>query len=812
MSDAMLKPTAPRSVCWGVFLLCLGTLMYELILTRIFSVLMWYHFASMAISLALFGMGVAALTVQLRPHWFQGSDARLLAARGALLFGVSVALFFAVFVLFRLYPQLGFKVLSFFHQPFYQPFQQGGQDQSIPGSLLLALACLYLVTALPFFFAGIALTVLFSRFHGDFSRLYCYDLLGAGSGCLLIILLLKWLGGITALLAIAAVGVAAALLLLPRHAAVRHRRGGWLLLLVLFGLGLVHDLTGFAEIRFVRGRYEPNVLWSAWNSFSRVAVYPAEGQSKDQAWGLSRNYRGPVPDQLGMVVDDTGYTTMYRWDRTPGLEYFRQNVIGLAYRLKQRPTALVIGPGGGRDVLTALATDAERVTAVEINPLIVDAVNDHFGAMTGELYRHPQVRTVVDEGRSFIRRDPGRYDIIQASAVFGRMAPAAGAFTLSEDNLYTLEAFGDYWDHLEDDGILTISRFFFERETLRLVSLGLALLQQQGVADPAAHMVVIRERGLANFMLKRTPYSSEELAQLRDLMAELEFQEVFLPDRRDGNGAFHELIRAQGSAAFHAGFPFDIRPVDDDRPFFYYMLKPADFIKLLSFPEQGKFEDRAILTLRNLLVVVAAFVSAFLVLPLLLWRRQGLREPGSGWRVLFFACLGLGFMFIEIGLLRKFILFLGPPIYSLAVILCSLLLSSGFGALLSARLPTAQLRRGLPGILLALVLLSTLYVFGLSAVLEPWLGLPVLSRCLLAGLLLLPLGLLMGMPLPLGMRLFHKDSGAVPWSWGVNSATSVLGAILAAVVAMNVGFTVTLLCGTLLYLLALVPVLKSKGA
>jgi hypothetical protein len=802
--------SADRSICWGVFLLSLATLMYELILTRIFSVLMWYHFASMAISLALFGFGVAALTVQLRPKWFQGKDARFLAARGAVLFALSVALFFAVFVLFRWQPHLGFKVLSFFHQPFYQPFQQGASDSSIPLGMLAALTGLYLVTALPFFFAGISLTVLFGRFHADFSRLYSYDLIGAGFGCLLIILLLKLFGGITSLLLIAAVGVAGAALLLPRDIEAIHRRGALLLLLLLLVIGSLHAVTGFAEIRFVRGRYEPNLLWSAWNSFSRVAVYPAEGQAKDQAWGLSRTYRGPVPDQLGMVVDDTGYTTMYRWDRKTGLDFFRKNVIGLAYQLKQRPTSLVIGPGGGKDVLTALASGAEKVTAVEVNPLIVEAVNDHFGSLTGELYRHPQVRSVVDEGRSFVRRDPDRYDIIQASAVFGRMAPAAGAFTLSENNLYTLEAFSDYWDHLNDDGILTISRFIFERETLRLVSLGLALLQEQGVADPAAHVAVVRERGLANFMLKKTPFSTEELTDLRDLMVDMEFQEVYLPDRRDGKGAFHELILANGSDEFYAAFPFDIRPVTDDRPFFYYMLKPVDFIKLLSFPEQGKFEDRAIMTLRNLLVVVGVCVAAFLILPLLLWRREELKSSGSGWRVLYFACLGLGFMFIEIGLLRRFILFLGPPIYSLAVILSSLLVSSGLGALCSSRLQSERLQRQLPKILLALVLLSIAYVFGLSLILDPFMGWPVFARCLLAGVLLTPLGFLMGMPLPIGMRLFHEGNELVPWSWGVNSATSVLGAILAVVVAMNAGFTVTLLLGALLYLLALVPVGKGS--
>jgi hypothetical protein len=410
-----------------------------------------------------------------------------------------------------------------------------------------------------------------------------------------------------------------------------------------------------------------------------------------------------------------------------------------------------------------------------------------------------------------VRRERGRYDVIQASAVFGRQAPAAGALTLAEDHLYTREAFGEYWDHLKDDGILTISRFIFERESLRLVSLALALLQDRGVADPAAHIAVIRERGMANVLLKRTPFSALELSRLRDDCAELEFQVVYLPDQRDGEGLFHRLIAAKGSAAFHAETPFDISPVDDNRPFFYYMLRPGDFLSLFNFPEQAKFEDRAILTLRNLLVVVSACVTVFLLLPLLLWQRRDLRIAGAGWRISYFACLGLGFMFVEIGLLRRFSLFLGPPIYALAVILCALLVSSGVGALLSGRLPETRLRRGLPLLLLALVLLSFWYGFGLPAVLESQLGLSLPLRCLLAGVLLVPLGLLLGMPLPLGMRLFHRDGSAVPWSWGVNSATSVLGANLAVAVAMNAGFTLTLLTGTLLYLLALLPVVAYKG-
>ncbi|MDY6892034.1 MAG: hypothetical protein SVU24_10695 [Pseudomonadota bacterium] len=791
-----------RRTCWGMFLLCMAVLMYELLLTRIFSVLMWYHFASMAISLALFGLGAAALTVALAPGWFPPGRTASLAARCAALFSLAVTFFFGIFVAFRLWPRFGYTVLSFFHQPYYQPFQQG-HTTGIDGTMLLALAGLYLLTALPFYFAGLSVTLLLSRHLKGINRLYCWDLLGAGAGCLVIIALLKALGAITALPVLAIVGAVAALLWLPQGEARAVRWGVAFLLLVPALLGMGNYVFDFAGIRFARGRYEPNMQWHAWNSFSRVAVYPSQGQEMERAWGLSRTYRGPIPEQLGMVVDDTGYTSMFRRDDGRFREFFRSNVIGLAYALRPEAEALVIGPGGGKDVLVALSRAASHVTAVEVNPLIVEAVNERFGSFTGALYRDPRVQLVVDEGRSFIRRTSDRYDVIQASAVFGRMAPAAGAFTLSENNLYTVEAFRDYWQRLTDEGILTISRFIFERETLRLVSLGLELLSREAVADPAAHMVVIKERGLANFMLKRTPFTEQELDHLRQLSRQLEFDIVYMPDRRDGDSVFHALIASGGSDAFHAEFPFDIRPVDDDRPFFYYMLKPPDFLDLFAFAPDSPFEDRAILTLRNLLIVVTAAVGVVLIAPLLLWRRGELTKAGTLMRLLYFACLGLGFMLIEIGLLRRFTVFLGHPIHALAVVLFSLLVSAGFGSLTAARFPTQRLQRHLIGLLSALVLLFILYILALPPILTYSLALSLPLRVLIVVVLLTPLGFVMGMPLPLGMRMFHRDSETVAWSWGINSATSVFGAVFATVLAMNVGFTWTLLVGVAIYLTAL---------
>ncbi|WP_020676009.1 hypothetical protein [Geopsychrobacter electrodiphilus] len=790
-------PERFSSLCAGIFILCMSTLMYELLLTRIFSVLMWYHFASMAISLALFGLGAAALFVYLRPDWF--SAGRLWQPGFfALAAGLSTLLLFGVFLWFRADPQFGFRILSFFHQPFYQPFQQGNVRQSFELSQLLLLALLYLATALPFFFSGLVVTLLFGHYHQHLGRLYFFDLLGAGSGCLLIILILNLVGGITGLLVVGICFILGAFLLSSPQGSMRRFLPIFALLLLALAVG--NQVGRFADIHFVRGRYEPNLLWRSWNSFSRVAVYPAQAEEMGRAWGLSRNYRGPVPDQLGMVVDDTGYTTMYRWKGEETLRFFRQNVINLAYLLRPDAESLIIGPGGGKDVLTALANGARRIVPVEINPLIVEAVNERFADFTGALYRRPGIELQIAEGRSYIRRTTDRFDIIQASAVFGRMPPAAGAFTLSENNLYTLEAFQDYWDHLKPHGVLTISRFIFERETLRLVSLGLELLKREGITNPAEHIAVIKERGLANFMLKKSPFSKDELQNLRDIARKQDYDIVYLPGEEKGDKTFKALISSNGSDKFYQDFPFDITPTDDNRPFFYYMLKPASFMNLFSFPERSPFEDRAILVLRNLLLVTASLVGLVFGLPLLLNRKKGGTGVVALRRASYFSCLGLGFMMIEIGLLRRFILFLGQPIYSLAVILFSLLIFSGIGSRLSAS--KSGDRTFLRRILLALVLLIPIYCYLLPGVLSSMVGLSLLMRCLIAILLLVPLALLLGMPLPLGMALLHHDGSAVPWSWGINGAASVLGTILAVIVAMNFGFNVTILMGAGFYLVA----------
>ena len=297
-----------KSFFTGIFIICLCTLMYELILTRIFSVLMWYHFASVAISLALFGLAVSGIAVYIFDKRFSKEKAPYQLILFSLLFSASTFAFFFVFAASKFSPFFMYKVLAFFHQPFYQPFKQGVYETSISFTMSLYLTVLYILTSLPFIFGGFVTTIALTHYSSKVNKIYFFDLLGAAVGCFVIIVVLNLVSGPTSLLFVALGGGIAALFFAYANGRQKSFRS-LLLLPLLFticiGLNIKYDFT---RINFVRGRYESGILSVKWNSFSRVAVYPTKSQELERSWGMSSKYKGNIPEQYGMVVDDTGYT------------------------------------------------------------------------------------------------------------------------------------------------------------------------------------------------------------------------------------------------------------------------------------------------------------------------------------------------------------------------------------------------------------------------------------------------------------------------------------------------------------------------
>jgi hypothetical protein len=521
-----------------------------------------------------------------------------------------------------------------------------------------------------------------------------------------------------------------------------------------------------------------------------------------------------------MDIDANASTPIIRHGGRPGeAAYLRYELTALAYHLSERPagfSALVIGPGGGRDVVTALVFGAHRVEGVEINPIIVrDVMLDRFREYSGDLYADPRVAVHVEDGRSYVRRSADRFDVIQASLVDTWAATTAGAFTLTENSLYTAEAFGDYLDHLTADGMLTVTRWM--TEGLRLVTLAQAACAQRGL-DPARHIAVVHHGTVVNFLLKRSPFTQSEVARLQRLSAELGFTLLYAPglalpqepNRTPGvqPGDYQDLITAADPAAFVARHPLDIRATTDDRPFFFYLTRLRDQLDpgVLSKGPYGS----GLAALFTLFAVSAVLVALFVVGPLVL----AAERPGPGWSLWlgYFSALGAGFMLIEVALLQHFVLLLGHPVYSLTVTLFCLLLGTGLGSMASRRMPLESVGRFVFGTLGAVALLAVVAAFAVPRVIELAIAAPLAARIAVAAAVMLPMGVLMGVALPGGMRLLDRARPQiVPWSWAMNGAFSVVGATCAIFVAMNWGFTATLLTGAAVYALAAVLLRRVRG-
>lgn len=776
----------------GVFLSAAGVLAFEVLLTRVFSVVMWYHFASMAIAIAMFGLSVGGLLPYLlRRRGAYPPSARVWLSAASLVFAATP---YAVLLAFARYPLWAGRLLSVFHQPYFEPFRAAGGRVPPPADAL-QIGMLLILFSLPFVGAGAVFAMAFSE-RGREGRTYLTVMGGSAAGVIAYLAAMRGGSGPAAFLFLASLfAFAAAAFALAPDGGRRPGRAVPAVFLAaaaaLVAAGALEIRAGSAEIRFVRGRYEPDLLWTRWDANSRVAVYPVSGEEATRAWGVSPAYGGPAPAQLGMVVDDTGYTALFGVGKDPAsLAAFRYNVASAAYRIREKGAALVIGPGGGKDILCALASGGFAVTAVEVNPLVVRAADGEFGDFTGRPYAMPGVRAVVAEGRNFLARDRSRYDVIQMTQVFGRIPPSAGAFTMTEDHLYTVEAFGKYLARLSDDGILTVTRFAYERRVWRILAMAREALVAAGQPDPRRHVLVIRDRGLLNILVRRTPWTAEEIAAARRFAGEMGFQVAVAPDA-PAEGLPGRILA--GEEPTGSG-PFDWSAPTDDRPFFYYTLPPRSFLSA-SPPPGAEFDDRAVTMMRGFLLSAAVLCAVFLLVPAGVLVRGDPDRPTVG-AALYMFLVGMAYVAWEIVMIRKLTLLFGTPVVSFAAGLTMILAFSAVGGYLAGR-------EGAPrpggGLLVAAALVSG-YLFLMDGMIGSLAGASSAMRWTAAAAYLFPPGVLMGRFFPLGLRTFGTPGGGpVPFYFAANGAASVLGAAVTQAIALNLGYLATTAFGALLY-------------
>ena len=515
-----VPPAASRRTAFGLAFVALSTLMYEVLLTRIFSVTMWYHFAFVAISVAMFGMTVGALVVYLKPAWFPTDGVRRQLAIGSVLFPVLVVASFLtqLSIPFRVHPSI---------------------------VAIWAIVLTYAVIAAPFVLSGILVALTLTRFPRDVGRLYAFDLVGAALGCVLLVWLLEITDGPTAVLAISALAAIGGVFYALDEGSTRLVRWSALVSVALIVAAAGHTVLvwrGFPVLRilYVKAGFEARPLYERWNSYSRIRVN-GNPDARREAVRV-----GPEP-ALPRRPHRQAAPSRHRRRRRDGADEEagdarrrrapRYDVTNIGYYLRPKGRALVVGVGGGRDVLSALHFGATKVTGVEINTNILETLNGRFGDFTGHLDRDPRVRFVNDEARSFIARNDERFDVIQISLIDTWAATAAGAFVLSENSLYTVEAWDIFLSHLSPRGLLSVSRWSFSDrpgEVYRMTALATAALQRRGVADPRAHMAIVRSirgdggdnapDGIGTLLVSPSPLDAGDLATLKAQADRLGFQ------------------------------------------------------------------------------------------------------------------------------------------------------------------------------------------------------------------------------------------------------------------------------------------------
>ena len=752
----------------------LATLLLELSLTRIFSVVFYYHFVFLAISIALFGLGAGGVFSYIVAGW----KGNLFLKLGRLSAINSFLVILAVVV-----------VLA----------QGQGQNPSA-GYLTLT----YFATALPFFGAGAIISLAVSETISRVNRIYFFDLAGAAGGCLLLVFLLNMFGGPDTTIVAAVLFAAASAIWHSMSGSTRERAASVALALALFGLLTFNKQFKLIDVVYAKGQKLENESFVKWNSFSRIAIAPEKGSGMptifidaDASTGIANfDYAHLPPREL--------HNLLYQGP-------------GLPYAIRPAAKTLIIGPGGGWDVARALASGSHDITGVEINQIIATTImREKFPQLSRGLYLRPDVHIFVEDGRAFVRRSSEKYQILQATLVDTWASTAAGAFAFSENNLYTTDALRDYLMHLTDDGLVAFTRWGFEppRESLRLVSLAMVALRGLGATDPSKHIIVGREGTPADLtkwgtkdtvLISRNPFSADDIARARHAIAEGGMTAVYLPDEMIPN-QFTELLHSPDPAAYERHYEFDISPVSDNRPFFFYTVQPSDlwaFITRASTNSEDYKINSAVPLLFELLGISVLATAIVLALPpLVLGTRLPRQKPVLAF-LLYFLAIGAGYILVEVALIQKFVLFLGHPTYALTVVIFSLLVSSGLGSFASRKMirgSADRWRAALAGVALLIGLMAV----EVSVLLPKAIQLPLPWKVMMSVVLIFPAGFLMGMPFPIGLARLEKwHSASVRWAWSLNAAASVLGSVASLVLAIYLGLVQTLLIGGALYLAAL---------
>lgn len=792
----------------GVFLLSGLVMALQILQSRIFSVTSWYHLSFLVISMAMFGLTMGALKIYQSPEEEQRAHYGLIARKHAMAFGF--------FILIGLAAQLFVPLIS---------------SNAFKTFATLPIAAF--ATGIAYYHAGIAITVSLTRAPFPVGKTYGIDLLGAGLGCVGALLLMETIDTPSAILFLSGTAFISALFFPVSdtdkknvtfgNTTISLKKTAFLFCIATFTIGTLNVASTkpflyplWVKNKIIKMSY---IDYEEWNSISRVTVLNEEIDIPPYVWGPSPLM--PKDARVTgkyLVIDGDAGTPITKFDGDFSKhKYLEYDVTNIAYTLPNIKKSVIIGVGGGRDLLAAKYFGVEEVTALDVNPVQIKLLRDHPEYREyANLYNQPGVKIINEEARSWFRQNTEKLDLIQMSLIDTWAATGAGAFALSENGLYTIEAWSIFMNDLNEHGVFTVSRWSADvmDDTGRTLAVAMAALLNQGISNFREHIIMINSHVIATTIVSKSPFTPEQLSALEKTIKDKEYTIILMPGHPVKKGILQELIVAKDLKEINQIADkqfYDVSPSTDMRPFFFNqarITKPWAIIKMVLFPEKSGhevFHGQAKATFNLYTIILfSMFMVAFVIVMPLLKTVENKNSTFIKAGTLYFILIGLGFMFMEISLLQAFGVFLGHPIYGLSVVLFSLIIAAGVGSLVSEKLPLTTLPRQITwclitcgyAILLSYILRDVFYTYA---------EVGIISRVFVSIGLIAPAGVLMGFGFPTGLSLTERfDTRATAWFWGINGAAGVLGSSLAIALNIALGIDKTLIVAGACYALLII--------
>ncbi len=766
----------------------------------------------MVISIALLGYGASGSLITVFRRWLLDNYDRVFIAN-ILLFGLSSI---ACFIVMQ---QLPFNTLEILW------------DSSQWQRLLLS----YLLLTLPFFFVANAIALTIMRFHQKIALVYGFDLIGAGIGALLITALLQIFSPETLLSVLAICGLTAGLFALSKLSNRQKQITALVLLLCMLAVFMTPQKWLDLRMSEYKGLVQTLLMKDATLSLSHSSPVSQTDVVQSpfipfrHAPGLSLQSPAGPPEQLAVFRDGDEMTTIDHVTDKSSLEYHDYMSSALPYHVHSSPqNTLILASATGAQILQAHLYEIPRIDAVEpdkqLSLLITDLFADYFDWQS--LKHKVTIHSISPRGFAASEK---KYDVVVLGPSGGSAGGSAGVYALSASYDYTVEALQSYLKLLAPEGLLSITLWTSTpaRGNLKLFATAVTAMKNSGINQPENNITWIRSWNTATLLLKNTALTTEEINKVRDFSLSRSFDLAWLPGiKQDEVNQFQLLqepvfyLAAQSilkgqKNSFIKEYKYDIQPATDNRPYFNNYFKWSSLKEFLSLPGQAGISMIGVGYPTLLITLAQASVAAFILilLPLLFvqaGKNKADKKKAAGRRkniIIYFLAIGLAFLFIEIAFIQKFTLILSQPLYAVAVALCAFLIFSGLGSLyVQRRMKTAStsiipalLRRSV----MMIGLIIVIYIVLLPLISSTIMALPETARIISAFVLAAPLAFFMGMPFPLGMATLQQTSpNLIPWAWGINGCASVLSAILAVLLAIEIGFIGVMLCAVVLYLIA----------